>query len=208
MIRKIARLSGLALLLLSGCGSILPTPAPPPALYHLTAARDFPPVGAAIATQLVVDSPNAVAALDSSRIALARSTTTLDYFADAAWTDRLTTMLQGLLIQSLENSHRLAAVAAQGGALRGDVVLAINLHHFEAIYNGSGPPHWRIELTAQLVKMPDRTLIAAHDFAGDAAAPQNDMPAIVDAADTAWRQVARALVDWVALTLAPPPRAH
>ena len=194
------------LAVLGGCGNILPQPGAPPALYHLTAARDFPPPGRPIAAQLVVDVPTAEAALDTTRIALARSPVTLDYFADVAWTDRLSTMVQALLAQSLDNGHRLAAVGLQSGALRADVVLVTELRHFEASYGDSGPPHWRIELIAKMVKLPDRTLIADHAFTADEPAARNDIPAIIDAADSAWRGVATQLVDWSAAALAPRPR--
>lgn len=195
-----------ALAALGGCGNILPQPGAPPALYHLTAARDFSPPARPIAAQLVVDAPTAEAALDTTRIALARSAVTLDYFADASWTDRLSVMVQTLLAQSLDNAHRLTAVGLQGGALRADVVLVTELRHFEAFYGDNGPPHWRIELVAKLVKLPDRTLIADHAFTADEPAARNDIPAIIDAADTAWRGVATQLVDWSATALAPRPR--
>lgn len=200
-------IAGLALLALGACGNILPQPAPPPSLYRLTAAHDFPPPSARpIAAQLLIDAPAAEAALDTTRIALTRSATTLDYFADAAWTDRLSTMLQALLVQSLDNAHRFAAVGLQGGALRADVVLVTELRHFEASYASDGPPRWRVELTAKLVKLPERTIIADHAFSGDEAAARNDVPAIVDAADVAWRRVAGEIADWSATALAPRAR--
>ena len=79
---------------LAGCSDILPKPAPPPALYRLTAAGDFPAGGAPASIQLLIEAPSAEAALDTPRIALSRSATTLDYFADSAWTDRLPALWQ------------------------------------------------------------------------------------------------------------------
>lgn len=208
MTRILHGLSGaIALLFLANCGGILPKPGPAPALYRLTPARDFPAAPAAVGPmQLVVDVPSAAAALDTARIALARSPTTLDYFADASWTDRLSGMVQALLIESLDNSHRLAAVGPQNGALRADVVLVTELRHFEAGYDGAGPPRWRIELAAKLVKMPERTILADRAFRGDVAASRNDLVAIVEAADTAWRGTAREIADWVPAALPRPPR--
>lgn len=197
---------GLALLALAGCSNILPKPAPPPALYRLTPASEFPAAASVVPVQLVIDAPTAEAALDTVRIALARSPTTLDYFADAAWTDRLSGMVQSSLIKSLDNSHRIAAVGPQNGALRGDVVLVTELRHFEAVYAAAGPPRWRIELTAKLIKMPERTILADRAFRGEEAASRNDLVAIIDAADTAWRGTARAIADWAPTVLARMPR--
>lgn len=194
-------LVGLALLALAGCGSVLQPPAPPPALFRLTPATDFAAGARMVPLQLAVDAPAAEAALDTTRIALTRSPTTLDYFAASAWTDRLTTMVQALLIESFDNAHRLAAVGPEAGTLRADVVLVTELRHFEALYSGAGSPHWQIEITAKLVKLPERTLLADRGFRGDEAAARNELPAIVEASDLAWHGVAKDIADWAADTL-------
>jgi cholesterol transport system auxiliary component len=194
-----------AALALAGCTNILPKPAAPPALYRLTAATGFP-AAAAAPIQLQIAAPTAEAALDTTRIALSRSATTLDYFADAAWTDRLPVVLQARLLDSFDNAHRLVALAGASSAAHGDAILTIELRHFEAQYAGAGPPRWRIELTADIIGTADRKVIATRTFTGEAAAPQNDMTAIVDAADQAWRGVAAEIVDWAADALATRPR--
>lgn len=198
-----------AVFLLAGCGDILPKPAAPPALYRLTAAADFPAGATFAPTQLALETPTAEAALDTTRIALSRSPTTVDYFADAAWTDRLPVVLQARLLDSFDNAHRLVALAGAAGAAQSDAILAIELRHFEAQYDGaaaqtgaSAPPRWRIELTADLISTADRKVIATRTFAGAAAAPANDMSAIVATADQVWRGVAAQIVDWTADTLA------
>jgi cholesterol transport system auxiliary component len=201
MTRMIRRLALCGLFALAACSSILPQPAPPPLLYRLTPASQFAASGPTVPVQLVVDAPTAESALDTARIALTRSPTTLDYFADAAWTDRLSAMVQTLLIASLDNAHRIAAVGPQGGQLRAEAALVTTLRHFEAVYRGDGAPQWRIEITAKLVKMPDRTLIAARSFSADAVASQNGLPAIVDAADSAWHRAASEIADWTATAL-------
>jgi cholesterol transport system auxiliary component len=191
---------------LAGCGDILPKPAPPPALYRLTAASDFPSGGVPASIQLQVEVPSAEAALDTTRIALSRSATTLDYFADAAWTDRLPLMLQAQLVANFQNAHRLLPIAGAASAAHGDAILTIDLRHFEAQYGGSGPPQWRIELSANLISATDRKVIATRLFTGSAPVTQNNMTAIVDGADQAWREVATHLVDWAADTLTRRPR--
>jgi cholesterol transport system auxiliary component len=197
-----------AALMLAGCGDILPKPPPAPALYRLTAAGDFPVGAAMLPTQLQIEVPSAEAGLDTTRIALSRSATSLDYFADSAWTDRLPLLLQAQLLASFQNAHRLVALAGAGSAARGDVILDIALRHFEAQYGASGPPQWRIELNADLVSAVDRKVIATRLFTADVAVPANNMTAIVAGADQAWRGVAAQIVDWAAKTVArlPSPR--
>ncbi len=197
MIGLLRALVAMALLALAGCGSILQPPPAPPALYRLNPATDFAPSARALPQQLAIDVPTAEAALDTTRIALSRHPTTLDYFADAAWTDRLTMIVQARLVDSFDNSHRLAAVGPQGGALHVEALLVSELRHFEAVYDGaSGLPHWHIEFAVQLVKLPDRTLVAERDFSADEPAARNEIGAIVEAADAAWRGVAKNVVEW------------
>lgn len=204
MMNRISRrLASFALLALAGCGSVLAPPSPPPALYRLTPATDFAAAARTIPVQLAVDVPMAEAGLDTTRIALTRSPTTLDYFAASAWTDRLTSIVQALLIDTFDNAHRLAAVGAAAGTLRADVVLLTELRHFEAVYGSTGPPRWHIEITAKLVKLPEGTILADREFTGDETASRNEIPAVVEASDSAWHQVAKDIADWTATTLSP-----
>lgn len=194
-----ARLLPLFLLFAAAsCGGLLPEPPVPPKLYTLTPAADFSPDRAPVAAQLLVDTPIAPAALDTTRLALSRSPTTVDYFADAAWTDRLSSMVQSLLVASLENSHRISAVGRGTAALRADALLMTELRHFEAVYSGSGPPQLRIEINLRLVKMPERDILAQRDFTLTRPAARDDVPVIVDAFNEAWHEIAPQIADWIA----------
>ncbi len=188
-------LAGLALTP-AACGSLLPQGGAPPNLYTLTTATGFPPGGAAVAWQLVVDTPTSTAALDTERIALSRSSTTLDYFADAAWIDRAPLMVQTLLVQSFENSGRIAAVARDSLALRADYVLQSELRHFEADYAAAAAPRAHVEIAARLIRTSDRVILARQSFDASVEAAENRTPVIVDAFNAAFHEAARRLVDW------------
>jgi cholesterol transport system auxiliary component len=197
MIRPSRRLVLAALALApSGCSGLLGSTTPPPKLYTLTPAGDFPSGGARVAWQLLVDVPVSTAALDSENLVLTRSPTTIDYFADAAWTDRAPLMVQSLIVQSFENSGRITAIGRESLALRGDYVLRPELRHFEADYTGGAVPVAHVQIAAKLVKLPDRTILAQQSFNATAPAAANVVPAIVDAFDAAFHQAARRLVEW------------
>ena len=187
-------LAGLALAPAS-C-SLLPQAGAPPKLYTLTPASDFPPGGARVSWQLLIDAPASTAALDTARIALSRSPTTIDYFADAAWVDRAPLMLQSLLVQSFENSGRIAAVARDSLMLRADYILSTELRHFEADYAAAAAPTARVGLGAKLIRALDHSVAAQRRFDAAAVASANDIPAIVDAFNTAFHQAARQIADW------------
>jgi len=181
----------------AACGSLLPTGGAAPKLYTLTAAADFPPGGARVSWQLLVEVPTSTAAFDTERIALSRGPTTLDYFADAAWTDRAPLMVQALLVQSFENSGRIGAVARESLALRADYMLRPELRHFEADYGAAAAlPEAHIEIGARLIRMSDRAIAASRRFDARVKATENSIPAIVDAFNGAFHQVARQMVEW------------
>lgn len=183
-------------LALSGCASLLPSGGPPPKLYTLTPASDFPTHAPPVSWQLLVDVPVSAAALDTERIALSRGPTSIDYFADAAWTDRAPLLVQGLLVQSFENSGRITAIARESLALRADYILRTELRHFEADYAGGGAPTAHIQIVAKLVKMPERAIIAQRTVNAAMRASENQVPAIVAAFNGAGHQAARQIVDW------------
>jgi cholesterol transport system auxiliary component len=183
----------------AGCTSLLPSGGAPPKLYTLTPASDFPPGdGAHVSWQLLVDVPASAATLDTDRIALSRSPTSIDYFADAAWSERGPLMVQSLLVQTFENSGRITAVARESLGLRADYILRAELRHFEADYAGTsnGAPLAHIEMGVKLVKMPDRSIVAGWRCDTNARAAQNQVPAIVDAFDAAMREALRKVVEW------------
>jgi cholesterol transport system auxiliary component len=192
---------------LAGCASLLPQPAAPPRLYTLTAVREFPAGLPKVSVQLLVDTPAAQASLDSTRIALSRSPTSIDYFADAAWTDRAPLMVQALLVESLENSGRITAIARESLALRADFILKPELRHFEAVYrDGAEAPTALVQVNVKLIAMPDRTITGQRTVEGTAPAARNDIADIVAAFDAAFHQAARQIVDWTLAGLATAAR--
>lgn len=183
----------------AGCSGLLPAGGAPPQLYTLTPASDFPqPSGPHVSWQLLIDPPVAPAALDTERIALSRSAISVDYFADATWVDRAPLMLQSLLVQSFENSGRIAAVANESLTLRADYILRSALRHFEADYGGApnGPPSAHLQISAQLVKMPERAIVARRNFEATVPAAENRVPTIIRAFEAATQQALRKIVDW------------
>ena len=197
MTRPHRRLVVAALAVLPGaCSSLLFPSSAAPSLYTLTPASDFPAGGRRISWQLLIDVPIAPSALDTERIALSRSPTTIDYFANVSWTDRGPLMLQSLLVQSFENSGGITAIARESLALRADYILRPELRHFEAQYGAGANPSAVIQIDVQLVKMPDRSITARRILQASVPAAENQVPAIVTAFDAAFHQVAREMVEW------------
>jgi cholesterol transport system auxiliary component len=202
--RALLRLAALALLPgATSCTSLIPGTGAPPQLYVLTRKSTFPPDLPKVSRQLLVDTPIAPAEIDTARVALSRSPTTIDYFANAAWSDRAPAMVQSLLIESFEQTGKILSVARDSAVLRADYILMPELRRFEARYEkGEAPPTVLVRLLVRLIKMPERLIIGEDIAEGRETAAANAMDAIVEAYDEALGSVMKRLVGWTLRTMA------
>ena len=196
--RALLRLAALALVpAAAGCSSLIPGTGTPPQIYVLMRKTTFPPDLPSISRQLLVDTPVAPAEIDTTRVALTRSPTTIDYFANAAWSDRAPAMVQSLLIESFEQTGKIVSVARDSAVLRADYILMPELRRFEARYeNGDAPPLVLVRLLVRLIKMPERTIIGGEIAEGREPAARNSMDAIIEAYNEALGSVMKRLVTW------------
>lgn len=162
---------------LAGC-AVLSGP-PVPQLYVLR--PQVPASAGPRATwRLAIAAPDAVASLDTARIALTRSPTTMDYFANAAWSDRLPLLLQRHLIQAFDASGRIHSVARDTSGLEADYLLETEIRDFQARYDApNGAPQIVVNIQAKLARMPQREIVANLNASEQAAAAANDLDRIV-----------------------------
>lgn len=191
-----------AALLLGGC-QLINAAEEPTDLYTITPKSTFEPDMPAVFWQLAVEEPNASAYLNTSRIAIAQSATSSDYYAKTGWTDRAPLMVQTRIVDSFENSHKIIAVARESIGLRANYVLQSDLRNFEAMYIYGKPPIAHVRLVAKLVRMPDRQIIGVGSFERCVRARADKVPKVVEAFDQALGSVMKRLVAWT-LRAAPP----
>ena len=171
---------------------------PPRPLYRLTAPADFARPTRHISAQLSIAVPYAPAAIDTARIALSRSPTTLDYLADGDWTDRAPRLVQTALIETFENSKVFNAVGSDSLDLRPDFIVEGDLRHFEVVYDpqGGAPVAW-VQIAVKLVKVPQHTILAETLIGARQPASANTTPDIVLAFDGAMAGAGKQAVTWV-----------
>jgi len=196
--------AGVLALLLSGCGSLLEPSNPPMQIYvlrpRLEALSDAP----AASWQLAVARPEMAQMLDTDRVALVRGAT-MDYFADAQWTDTSSRLLQTGLISAFEKSGRILGVGRDTGEVRADYVLQTGVRDFEAQYQSdTGAPTVVVVISARLTSARAREVVATFEASRSAAAAQNNVPAVVEAFDEATSAALEDIVRW-ALRVPPPP---
>lgn len=176
---------GAVALLLAGCGSLIGPSNPPPQIYVLKPVfkplYDVPKV----AWQLAVSRPEMAEMLDTDRIVLVRNST-LDYYADAQWTDTSSRLLQDLLIDAFEKSGRILGVGRDTGEVRSDYILQTQVRDFEAQYaSENGIPTVVVSISSQMIAARTRDVIATFEATQRVPAAQNSVPAVVDAFDAA-----------------------
>jgi len=194
-----------AALLLGGC-QLINAAEEPTDLYTITPKSTFEAGMPSVFWQLAVEVPNASAYLNTSRIAIAQSPTSSDYYAKTGWTDRAPLMVQTRIVDSFENSHKIIAVARESIGLRANYVLQSDLRNFEAMYIYGKPPIAHVRIVAKLVRMPDRQIIGVGSFERCVRARADKVPKVVEAFDQALGSVMKRLVAWT-LKAAPsrPP---
>ena len=199
------RLAALAAALLLGGCELIKAAEEPTDLYTVTPKSTFDTDMPAVLWQLAVEVPGASANLSTSRIAIAQSPTSSDYYSKTAWTDRAPLMVQTRIVDSFENSKKIVAVARESIGLRANYVLQSDLRNFEAMYFYGGTPIAHVRIVAKLVRMPDRQIIAVGTFERCVRARADKVPKVVEAFDQALGSVMKRLVAWT--LKAAPPRA-
>jgi cholesterol transport system auxiliary component len=191
-------------LALSACGSIVGPP-DAPQMYALRPAPQAAQPGEKVGWALSILKPDASSNLDSSRIALARSDTQLDYYANAAWPDRLPDIVQTALLAGFENSGRIDAVSREADALHADYQLSTDLRDFEARYAvPDGVPTVAVTIIAHMAQTRSRRIVSNLTVTLNEPAAANSVDAVVQAFDTALAKAIAQITQW-ALAL-PPPR--
>jgi cholesterol transport system auxiliary component len=186
-------------LMLSSC-SILPQPGEPIKKYTLQSVKPdgLTSSGVVRSHQLIVGLPMLYPPLDNARIALKPQEQTMDYYADVEWADRLGVLLQESLIYSLQNVDGLRGVSRPTESIQADYALKIEVRKFYVDQSDmSHAPAAQVEYMVHLVKLPERHIVASHQFTHTQTVPENTMDMIVKSLNTAHLEVSKALVPWV-----------
>src|ERR1700761_2080476 len=146
---------GASSLVLAACGNILG----PPAASQIYVLRPAQPTqgGGKVAWALSIVKPDASDSLDTDRIALAKSDTQLDYYANAVWPDRLPNLIQTNLLAGFEATNRIDSVARDEDALHADYELSTDIRDFEAHYaTPDGAPTATVTIIAHMAEVHSR----------------------------------------------------
>lgn len=186
-----------ACLALGACAAALKlASSEPPPLYELTPKSTFADDLPAVDARLSVEVPTATAGLNSARIALRPTSTTLEYYARANWIDVVPVMVQTLLVESFDNTGKVDVLGRGVVGVRAEYALLTHVREFQAEYDGDGAPKIRVHLQARLVRLPRRTSVGSTSEEAVVQAADTSIVAIVRAFDEAFGKTAKRVVEW------------
>jgi cholesterol transport system auxiliary component len=201
MMRAAAALASLALL--AGCMSL---PEVPARAYYVLGDLAKPGVakpGGEAVRVLLVHPAAASPFYDTQSLAFSRAPGQRAYYQLAGWTERPARRLTELLTGRLESRGGFRSVASSTSGVRGDVLLNLRLEEF---YHdaGANPGSARIEVSAELVDIAGRTVLARRRFAQSAPVAEESARAAVAALNQATSGLLDELVAWIESATARP----
>lgn len=170
-------------LLLAGC-SLAPRPSADEMSVHLLDAR--PAVASPIRRDLVlaVSAPHAAPGADTTAMVYLRTAHALDRYATHRWADAPARMLAPLLVRTLDDAGVFRAVVPPGSGLAADLRLDTEIVTLRQSFLAP-PSRVELMLRVQLVDMAARGVLATRYIETTGAAPSDDAPGGVAAAQEA-----------------------
>lgn len=184
--------------LLPAC-SILDTRGEPSTVYSPALHTALPATaGADIDTvpwQLVVQTPQASAALETRRIVVVPQPGVIEVYKGARWRDTAPAMVRDMLVGAFDDSGRITGVAAVGTGLSADYTLSLRLRDFQIEFIDA-QPYAVINIYAKLISYATSRAVGAHRVHAAVPARSADSDAVAEAMEEALNQVLPQLAAW------------
>jgi cholesterol transport system auxiliary component len=204
--RRALLVTGVSTTLLAACSSVIGPPDAGP-IFLLKPAMRAAGGGPRVPWQLTVVLPEAPDSLDTARIVLVQPNNQMDFYAAAAWPDRLPFLVQSALVETFEASGRIAAVGRDTEGLKSDYLLQTDIRDFQARYDvADAPPVAVVRIGAKLIAAHGRTIVQSRILHSEVQTTENSVAGAVAALDQALSDTLAQIVGW-SLDAPPPPRA-
>ncbi|WP_282152106.1 ABC-type transport auxiliary lipoprotein family protein [Ruegeria atlantica] len=169
-------------------------------LYLLTPKSTFSSSLPRVQKQIVVQEPTATAAVNTDQIAIQPTPLQVQYLPRARWVDRAPLIVQALLVESYENSGKVAAVGRSTVGLRADYVIVPDLREFQGfvVSDVEGTKTIRVEvrMNIKIIDEFEDKIIASSSFREVVASASDSTPDLVKAFDDALGRTMRDAVEW------------
>ncbi len=178
-----------------GCSSLLKVSRQPFTIYSPQYSAVADASAPRVDWQLIVDTPLASDALDSSRIAVMPHPGVIEVLPGARWSDTAPALLRRLIIEGFEHSGRIVGVGSAASGMRADFALAIELRDFQLELTAAGAQA-RIGFQARLLDYSSNRVLASRAFDTHVAASGADAAGAFTAFQAALNEIVPMLVEW------------
>jgi cholesterol transport system auxiliary component len=192
----------LSLAMLGACTGLdtLRQASKPNNLYLLTPKSTFSSSLPRVQKQIVVQEPTATAAVNTDQIAIQPTPLQVQYLPQARWVDRAPLIVQALMVESFENSGKVAAVGRSTVGLRADYVIQPDLREFQGLVVSETEDSTSIRVEVRMnIKIIDEfedKIIASSSFREYVVSASDQTPDLVEAFDIALGKTMRDAVEW------------
>jgi cholesterol transport system auxiliary component len=186
----------IALALSLGACSLLGGSREPATIYAPLAIPAPDPAWPALDWQLSISRPEASRIVGTTRIAVRPEPGEVQVYKDARWAKAPDEQLQDALLQELQASGKLRAVARQGSSMAADHRIELDLRRFDADYAGNAVPAATIEVGAMLLGSDERGVIASRTFTQSVPAAGTDVAEVSRAFGLAVQAIAHDIAGW------------
>jgi cholesterol transport system auxiliary component len=188
--------SGFMCLALGGCAFAGVGGSAPPDTFNLAAPNVPSATSKRWPVQLTVLRPTAMRALDTDRIVVMAPGGRLSYFENAAWSDRLTSLVQSRVVEAMQDSKAFGAVLTTQDRIDGEYSLAVEIREFQVEVDG-GNASAVVSFFAKLTQERRGKVVATKEFSARVPASKDDPASGVIALQNDFNEVTQELVDWL-----------
>lgn len=199
------RLAAAALCVVLGGCSIVGGSKDPVTVFAPMPRVQADPGWPALDAQLAIGAPHVAGMLDGTRIAVRPIPGELQVYKGALWAKDPGEQLRDAVLQTLEESGKLAAVARQGSGLAADYRLELDVRRFEADYAGGAVPAATLEVNAKLVRTVGQSLVGTRTFRQAVPASGVDTALVARAFGEALGTIAHDIAGWTLAAGAADP---
>jgi cholesterol transport system auxiliary component len=172
----------------------------PPATYDLEAPA-VAKVHGVRSVQLTINPPVAVKTIDTEEILVKGANGRVAYFTGVAWGDRLPRLFQARLVEALANSGAFKAILTNQDRVSGDLSLGIEIRDFQ-VETSAPSAEAVVDVYVKLIDEKNNAVVTTKRFQARAPAAGNDAGSGIQALNSAFQQVASAVVAWVSRRVA------
>lgn len=196
-----------ALVLLTGCSGLLPSPPKEAAhLYQLQLETALTGISSIPEEErrgvIAVELPQAAAGYDTTAMAYQRGPWEIHYYSQSRWVDDPARMLREALTSALNEAGPFRSVLETPSGVAMDYSLRTELLRLEQDFSNAPPSRERLVVRAKLVDLQRGVVLASQVLDLSATAPTDDAHGGVVAANAALRQLAAKVVEFCQNALA------